>query len=206
MRYEVYQLARTYAIGFCQVYLQCPSELCVSRNNNRAVPLSEQVILDMVKRMEPPNPLKNSWEQNSLTLSSYEEFNNHDLQNLTNLISYAFDNPVSPLEDDNEKRETDRNSCAKSVLHQTDQACRRLVSQAMRTAKEKNASPETLQSLAKELNKSKTQVLQDLRNHIHSGLFISPVDSMDIKRAVDRTVVIFERELDTILRCLLSVK
>ncbi|XP_063077239.1 L-seryl-tRNA(Sec) kinase-like [Engraulis encrasicolus] len=206
MRYEVFQLARQYAVGFCQVYLQCTPELCVSRNSSRAVPLPELVILDMLKRIEPPNPEKNSWEQNSLTLSSSEKLGNHDMQSLTNLISYAFDNPVSPIIDDTEKREMDRESCANSVLHQADQTCRRLVSQAMRTAKEKNTSPENLQSLAKQLNKLKMQVLQELRNHIHQVLSINPDEAIDVKRAVNHTVDIFKKQLDTIFECSLAVK
>ncbi|XP_012688861.1 LOW QUALITY PROTEIN: L-seryl-tRNA(Sec) kinase [Clupea harengus] len=200
MRYEVYQLARKYAVGFCQVYLQCPTELCVSRNRSRTVPLSEEVILDMVKRMEPPNPLKNSWEQNSLTLNSCKELTNQDLQSLTTLIASAFDNPLSPFQDDTEKRDMDRQSCANSVVHQADQACRRLVSQAMLTAREKSISPETLQSLAKELNKSKTRLLQDLRKDLHRGFAISPDESMDIERAVGHTVVRFDGELKEIIQ------
>ncbi|XP_041939341.1 L-seryl-tRNA(Sec) kinase-like [Alosa sapidissima] len=206
MRFEVYQLARKYGVGFCQVYLQCPTELCVSRNRTRAVPLSEEVILDMVKRMEPPNPLKNSWEQNSLTLSSCEEFTNHDLQSLTTLISSAFDNPLSPFQNDTEKREIDRQSCANSVVHQADQACRRLVSQAMLTAREKSISSENLSSLAKELNKSKARVLQDLRKNVHCSPFISPDDSIDIERAVGHAVILFHRELEKIMSAVQQVR
>ncbi|XP_062382377.1 L-seryl-tRNA(Sec) kinase-like isoform X2 [Sardina pilchardus] len=205
MRYEVYQLARKYGVGFCQVYLQCPTELCVSRNRGRAVPLSEEVILEMVKRMEPPNPLKNSWEQNSLTLSSCEEFTNHNLQSLTTLISSAFDNPLSPFQNDTEKREMDRQSCANSVLHQADQACRRLVSKAMLTVREKSISSEHLSSLAKELNKSKARVLQDLRKDVNCGLFISPDDSIDTGRAVAHAVILFDRELGEIMSAVQQV-
>lgn len=58
------------SLGFCQVYLQCDLESCISRNQSRSQPVPTEVILEMVKRLESPNPHKNSWEINSITLNS----------------------------------------------------------------------------------------------------------------------------------------
>ncbi|XP_070783379.1 L-seryl-tRNA(Sec) kinase isoform X2 [Enoplosus armatus] len=135
MRYEVYQLARKYSLGFCQVYLQCDLESCISRNQSRSQPIPSEVILEMVNRLESPNPLKNSWETNSISLNTTDNLSACDIQRVMELISSALSNPLSPAEDNTEQTEADRLKCATSVLHQADQACRRLISEAMKTAR-----------------------------------------------------------------------
>ncbi|KAM9558060.1 L-seryl-tRNA(Sec) kinase-like isoform 1-T1 [Salvelinus alpinus] len=136
MRYEVYQLARKHSVGFCQVYVHCPVESCVRRNQLRPRPLPSDVIVDMARRMEPPNPQRNTWEKNSVTLDSEHHFTIEYIQRLVKVISTALENPLSPVQDNAEQKEADRQSCVSSVVHQADQACRRLVSQAMQGARE----------------------------------------------------------------------
>ncbi|KAG7256438.1 hypothetical protein CRUP_002867 [Coryphaenoides rupestris] len=80
MRYEVYQLARKCSLGFCQVFLDCSVQSCTRRNQERANPLPTDVILAMSKRLEPPNPQKNPWERNSITLNNSEHLSEMEMR------------------------------------------------------------------------------------------------------------------------------
>ncbi|XP_052371279.1 LOW QUALITY PROTEIN: L-seryl-tRNA(Sec) kinase-like [Oncorhynchus keta] len=194
MRYEVYQLARKHSVGFCQVYVHCPVESCVRRNQLRPQPLPSDVIVEMAKRMEPPNPQRNSWEQNSVTLDSEHHFTIEYIQRLVKVISTALENPLSPVQDNTEQQEADRQSCVSSVVHQADQACRRLVSQAMQEAREHQLPPERMRSLAADFNESKTTFLQDLRRQVLRGLPLTRGEDVEVERVVTRAVDVFNKE------------
>uniref|UniRef100_W5K9Y3 Phosphoseryl-tRNA kinase n=1 Tax=Astyanax mexicanus TaxID=7994 RepID=W5K9Y3_ASTMX len=199
MRYEVYQLARKYSTGFCQVYLHCPVEVCLSRNLDRGRPVPDEVIVEMSKRMESPNAAKNNWEETSLTLNS-TDFTNAHIQSLLQLMSSALKNPLSPVQDDSEQKEADRERCASSVVHQADQACRRLVSQAMVTARENKASSEVLRVLARDLSEQKTRFLQDLRRHVLHELPVSEGEAVDVERVVSRALTVFQQQREEVLQ------
>ncbi|NXF78213.1 PSTK kinase, partial [Sclerurus mexicanus] len=163
MRYEVYQLARRYSLGFCQLFLECPLECCLQRNRLRSDPVPEQTIHLMAKKIEMPDPKKNAWEQNSLILRS-SDFISEDNEEIINLLTTALENPVRPNEEeDTEQKEADRAICAASAVHQADQTCRRVISQAMKDARDKNILPSEMKSLAEELNKLKAEFLEDLK-------------------------------------------
>ncbi len=66
-------------LGFCQVYLHCDLESCISRNQSRSKPIPSEVILDMVKRLEPPDTKKNSWESNSISLNTTDNLSECDM-------------------------------------------------------------------------------------------------------------------------------
>ncbi|XP_072196982.1 L-seryl-tRNA(Sec) kinase [Excalfactoria chinensis] len=172
MRYEVFQLAREYSMGFCQLFLECPLELCLHRNRLRGSPVPEGTICRMARRMEVPEPEKNPWEQNSLILSSSacttEEQSDAGmveafLVQIMNLLGAALENPVKQNTENTEQKEADRAICAASAVHQADQTCRRIISQAMKEAKAKNLLPSEMKSLAEELNKIKAEFLEGLR-------------------------------------------
>uniref|UniRef100_A0A8C0VC84 Phosphoseryl-tRNA kinase n=1 Tax=Cyanistes caeruleus TaxID=156563 RepID=A0A8C0VC84_CYACU len=153
MRYEVYQLARKYSLGFCQLFLECPLECCLQRNRLRSDPVSEQTIQLMARKTEMPDLRKNAWEQHSLILSSSDCISEDKY--VTGLIlefslSAIFSGRTRAI-------------CAASTVHQADQACRRIISQAMQDAKGKNVLPSEMKSLAEELNKLKAEFLEDLR-------------------------------------------
>ncbi|NWS96187.1 PSTK kinase, partial [Mionectes macconnelli] len=162
MRYEVYQLARKYSLGFCQLFLDCPLECCLQRNRLRSDPVPEQTIHLMARKIEMPDLKKNAWEKHSLILSSSECIS-EDSEQIMNLLATALENPVRPNEEDTEQKDTDRAICAASAVHQADQACRRVISQAMKDARDKNVLPSEMKSLAEELNKMKAEFLEDLR-------------------------------------------
>ncbi|KAF4787796.1 hypothetical protein TURU_167707 [Turdus rufiventris] len=134
MRYEVYQLARKYSLGFCQLFLECPLECCLQRNRLRSDPVPEQTIQLMARKIEMPDLRKNAWEQHSLILNSSECISEDDEQ-IMNLLATALENPERPNEEDTEQKEAARAICAASAVHQADQACRRVISQAMQDAK-----------------------------------------------------------------------
>ncbi|XP_021382065.2 L-seryl-tRNA(Sec) kinase [Lonchura striata] len=162
MRYEVYQLARKYSLGFCQLFLECPVECCLQRNRLRSDPVPEQTIQLMARKIEMPDLRKNTWEQHSLILNSSECISEDDEQ-IMNLLATALENPERPIEEDTEQKEAARAICAASAVHQADQACRRVISEAMQDAKGKSLLPSEMRSLAEELNKLKAEFLEDLR-------------------------------------------
>nr|XP_056706453.1 L-seryl-tRNA(Sec) kinase [Euleptes europaea] len=166
MRYEVYQLARKYSLGFCQLFLDCQVEVCLQRNCQRTQPLPEETICAMAQKLEVPNSEKYTWEQNSLILKSTEYTLEDNLQ-LFSLLSTTLENPVKLLEENTKLKEADRALCAASFLHQADQAVRRIVSQTMKNAKDSKLTPSEMKSLAQELNKLKVEFLEDLK-HQHN--------------------------------------
>ncbi|XP_053197394.1 L-seryl-tRNA(Sec) kinase-like [Scomber japonicus] len=198
MRYEVFQLARKYSLGFCQVYLQCDLESCISRNQSRSEPIPSEVILEMAKRMEPPNPQRNSWETNSILLNTTENIPTCDIQRVMELISSALNNPLSPVEDNTEQKEADRQKCANSVVHQADQTCRRLISEAMKTARESQVPPNRMRSLATQLNESKARFLHNLRKQFLQEVPFSEED-IDVERVVKRAVDVFDNDKNELL-------
>ncbi|XP_063163367.1 L-seryl-tRNA(Sec) kinase [Candoia aspera] len=162
MRYEVYQLARQYSLGFCQLFLDCQVEVCLERNCQRKQPLPEETIFAMAGKLECPNPKKYMWEQNSLILKS-AGFSLEDNLQVFNLLSSALENPVKPMEENTEMKEMDRAICAASILHQADQALRRTISETMQNAKANSLTPSEMKSLSEELNKQKVKVLEELK-------------------------------------------
>ncbi|XP_066549871.1 L-seryl-tRNA(Sec) kinase isoform X1 [Amia ocellicauda] len=198
MRYEVYQLARKYSLGFCVLYLQCAMSTCLSRNRRRSRPLPDRVIEDMALRIEPPDPRKNPWEQSSLALCSTDGLSQQDGQKVMELIAAALDKPLSPVQDLSEEKDTARRICASSVLHQVDQACRRLVSQAMQDARDRDASPSGMRALAAELGQLKGRLLEDLRRR---ALQDGPAGLGDgVEAAVSRAVALFDRDKTDLMR------
>ncbi|XP_058262418.1 L-seryl-tRNA(Sec) kinase isoform X1 [Hemibagrus wyckioides] len=184
MRYPVYQLARRHSLGFCQLYLHCPLEVCLHRNRVRGQPVSDDVITMMSSRMEPPNTEKNQWEKKSVTVDNTHTVTHTQLQEVLQVISSAAENPLNPVQDDSEQREADRQRCACSVVHQVDQVCRRLVSQAMVTARERSVSGEQMKALSRDLSEEKSRFLQELRAQLLQQL------GQDECVCVDRVVTI----------------
>ncbi|XP_056324936.1 L-seryl-tRNA(Sec) kinase [Danio aesculapii] len=176
MRQQIQQLARRTGVGFCQVFLQCPLGVCVQRNRLRSRPLPDAVLLQMSERLEPPD----SREKHSLTLDG-QNITHTQLQQLMDLCVSALENPLRVR--DEQQQEADRQICASSVLHQADQTCRRAVSQTVKMARERQASPAELQLLSAELNRLKCVFLQELRRdvlqppHTHTPVHMQEVQA-----------------------------
>ncbi|XP_043911967.1 L-seryl-tRNA(Sec) kinase [Protopterus annectens] len=195
MRYEVFQLARKYSLSFCQVFLECPFEVCTQRNSERTCPIPEDTLVIMRQKMEPPDPIKNSWEQNSLILQTHGSIL-EDIHKVITLLTTAMEHPEKQLEDNTEQLEIDRAICASNILHQSDQTFRKLVSQAMKTAKDNKVPSCTLKQLAEELNKLKIFFLEDLRNRIiQQGQSHVPE-----KEVAEQITAQFDEEKDIVLQ------
>uniref|UniRef100_A0A3B4V5S8 Phosphoseryl-tRNA kinase n=1 Tax=Seriola dumerili TaxID=41447 RepID=A0A3B4V5S8_SERDU len=196
MRYEVYQLARKRDQLSLQIHWGLES--CISRNQSRSEPIPTEVILEMVKRLESPNPQKNPWETKSIYLNTTDNF-----QKVMELISSALSNPLSPVEDNTEqkwwKMYSARLKCASSVVHQADQACRRLISEAMKTARENQVSSGHMRSLATQLNESKATFLHNLRKQLLQETSLTQEEDFDVERVVKRAVDVFDHEKKEIL-------
>uniref|UniRef100_A0A673FQK6 L-seryl-tRNA(Sec) kinase-like n=1 Tax=Sinocyclocheilus rhinocerous TaxID=307959 RepID=A0A673FQK6_9TELE len=191
MRYQIQQLARKYGVGFCQVFLQCPLHVCLQRNRCRSQPVPDDVLLQMCERMEPPNEIRNPWEQQSLTLDSTDGIADGHVQKLMDLLASALENPLSPVQDESLQKEADRRICASSVLHQADQTCRRLVSQALTSARQ--ASPDVLKALAKALNELKTVFLQELKKDVLHRVSVFPEEPVDMEKLLMDVSAAFQR-------------
>lgn len=162
MRYQVYQLARKHSAGFCQLFLDCTVELCLQRNRQRNISLPDEIIHVMSRKLERPNPEKNPWEQKSLILDMSECTWDSCRPRVMGLIEIALESPVKYLPEDTEQKDGDRAIAASNLLHQADQAFRRIVSQTMEKAQGK-VPPKEKKVLAKELHRLKGDVLQELR-------------------------------------------
>ncbi|NWR76389.1 PSTK kinase, partial [Centropus unirufus] len=167
MRLEVYRLARRYSLGYCQIFLECPLECCLQRNRLRTHPVPDETIRAMAGRMEVPDGERHAWERNSLILNSSSTAPEHD-ERILALLALALETPVQPAEEaeqeNTEQKEADRAACAASAVHRADQACRRIISRAMRDAKDHNVPPGAMRSLAEELNRLKAEFLEGLRH------------------------------------------
>ncbi|XP_035125278.1 L-seryl-tRNA(Sec) kinase isoform X2 [Callithrix jacchus] len=180
MRYEVYQLARKYSLGFCQLFLDCPLETCLQRNGQRPRALPAETIHLMGRKLEKPNPEKNAWEHNSLTLQSPACASGASLE-VTDLLLTALENPVKYAEDNMEQKDTDRIICSTNILHTADVTLRRIVSQTMKEAKDERVLPYNLKLLAEELNKLKAEFLEDLKQGNKKNLcFQQTTDVSDV--------------------------
>ncbi|XP_053703408.1 L-seryl-tRNA(Sec) kinase isoform X1 [Synchiropus splendidus] len=204
MRYEVFQLARENSLSFCQVYLQCSLELCLSRNQTRPHPVPADVISEMNKRLVAPNSQKNSWENNSITLDTTNTLTVNDIQRVMECIRSAFNNPLSPIEDNTEQKEADRQKCAASILHQTDQACRRLISEAMKTARDNRVPSDTMKTLAAQLNESKNRFLHNLRTQSLQQSPFTPEEDINVDLVVKRAVGLFGHETKEIMSTVIN--
>ncbi|KAM7329449.1 hypothetical protein ACRRTK_011062 [Alexandromys fortis] len=162
MRYEVYQLARKYSLGFCQLFLDCPLETCLLRNGQRPQPLPNETIRLMERKIEKPNSEKNAWEHNSLVIPSSSCSLEASVE-VTDLLLTALENPIKCVEDNTEQKETDRIICSTNILHQADETLRRTISQTMKEAKDEKIPLNNLKRLAEDLNKLKADFLEDLR-------------------------------------------
>ncbi|XP_032985905.1 L-seryl-tRNA(Sec) kinase isoform X3 [Rhinolophus ferrumequinum] len=168
------------SLGFCQIFLDCSLETCVRRNDQRPRALPAETIHLMGRKIEEPNPEKNAWEHRSLTIQS-PAFSSEASPELIDLLLTALENPVKYVEDNMEQKETDRIICSTNILHQADQTLRRIVSQTMKEAKDEQVLPYNLKLLAEELNKLKTEFLEDLRQGNKKYLcFQQTIDISDV--------------------------
>ncbi|XP_051530265.1 L-seryl-tRNA(Sec) kinase-like [Myxocyprinus asiaticus] len=199
MRYEIYQLARKNSLGFCQVFLRCELHVCLQRNQQRSQRVPDEVLQQMSIRMEPPDPTRNSWEQQSLTVDNTENITDADVLKMMDMLVFALENPLRPVQDDSQQKEADRQICASSVLHQADQTCRRIISQTVTSARENQASSVVLKALAKELNELKTRFLRELKKEVLHRVSVCPEEPVNTEKLLMDAARAFERDTHEIV-------
>ena len=70
MRHECLQLARKHQAAYVQLYIRCPVEIALQRNESRSQDqrVPEAVIRCMACVFEVPDPQKRAWEANTIVL------------------------------------------------------------------------------------------------------------------------------------------
>ncbi|KAM4030741.1 L-seryl-tRNA(Sec) kinase [Anomaloglossus baeobatrachus] len=195
MRHAVFQLARKYSLGFCQIYLHCSVDCCLLRNNRRTDRVTDRTIILMDSKTEKPNPEKNTWEKSSLFLDGSAGIDMDKFSvRITNLMKQALENPVLPMEDDSEEKERDRDICATNVIHQEDQNLRRVISETMQTVKGL-VSAKDIKQIAQEVQQAKSKALDRLRQSITGQSVLTP--SSESTSGVQSS---FREEVDCILQ------
>ncbi|ELU08829.1 hypothetical protein CAPTEDRAFT_208134 [Capitella teleta] len=130
MRYDYYQLARKYKVGFAQLHFPCDVSVALERNSERAEKVACDVIRSMAGKFEKPNT-ENEWEKFSM-----EWHDSSHLSTVLALLDDALGHPVQSLpEEDPTMRIESQLKCSQSVMHQIDQILRTLVSQCMAEVK-----------------------------------------------------------------------
>jgi len=163
MRYEFYQIARKHSLGFCQLYLQASLQTATEFNSQRGVSEVPSCVIErMNENLEPPNPLKNSWEKFSFSLpvSSNAEFN---FELVDTVVNTALQYPERPLEDHTEEKDRDRVVCSANLVHQADNHLRSIVNKRMFELKEQNLDKHEMKSSATKFYSIKQEVLEDLK-------------------------------------------
>lgn len=115
----------------------------------RNQPITDDVIVAMATKIEPPNTHYNSWETNSIVINTDSEIESQ-LPRIMSLVKTAMLNPVQPIEEtDPALTAESRQICSSNIIHQSDQILRKIVSQKMTNLKGITEDKSTLQQLSK---------------------------------------------------------
>jgi len=173
MRYEYFQLARTYCVGFCQLYFDITLQQALKYNKKRCTELQvpDNIIETMFKKIEPPHN-KHLWESNSVFVTS----NSNDHQNpiIENVISCITNALLNPEKIDNTKiqKEESRQITNSNSLHQIDNLLKQLIGHLIRTQVKETISPNNPETVAKYLSSRRLSLLKQIR----AGSVMLPVN------------------------------
>ncbi|XP_076364839.1 phosphoseryl tRNA kinase [Tachypleus tridentatus] len=165
MRYQWFQLAKKYSVGFCQLFLQCTLKEAIQRNKIRVNKVPESVIINMFKKSEIPDMDQNKWEKNSLiidTSAGSNWFYSH-LNKIISLIHHAAINPYYSIEKDESEKQAALATCCCNTIHQADKILRTLTGEKITAVKKTTNSKQELQQYAKRVNNARQAVLTKLR-------------------------------------------
>lgn len=146
MRFEVFKMAKKLRLGFAQIFLNTPLDVCISRNSARLSPLPSEILMRMETTLEPPAPSKYTWERNSLTLSD-----NHKFELIFDLITKSWEQPI-------DESPVNRSYHENSPVHYADLALRRIVKNLMMAAPIAERP-----RLIEELKVKKKNILDDIK-------------------------------------------
>uniref|UniRef100_A0A0A9XV27 L-seryl-tRNA(Sec) kinase n=1 Tax=Lygus hesperus TaxID=30085 RepID=A0A0A9XV27_LYGHE len=148
MRYDVYKIAKKFNLGFGQIFLDVPLEVCIRRNMSRTKPLNSETINKMKALLEPPEPSRNSWEAYSVIFSS----DGPNLEVIYDLIAETWMNPC--CEEPAVVFVPQKNS----NVHYADLALRQIIKSIVR-----NTLPEARADLTRKLAHKKKLILEDIK-------------------------------------------
>lgn len=161
MRFQWFQIAKQYQMGFAQIYIECQLELALIRNNQRITHqiVPDHVIFKMNQHFQSDS-FKNS-QFRTLTIQINTEIND----DIKNLIIDAINDPIKS--DDNqmkliENQTKSRNITSSNLVHQVDCTLRDLISIRI-----KNDSDKDNNQNGKLLSKVKQSILSELKHDIN---------------------------------------
>ena len=128
MRYDYYKIARENGLGFIQVMMKSDIDTSQKRNKERESLIPDEVISKMASRFEEPT-LSNSWDNSTIFIEEYTE---QSTISIWDELIKSLDNPVKPLQMNEEETIEAQIKCAKNVIHQADLILRKLVSKSMK--------------------------------------------------------------------------
>lgn len=153
MRAAWFRLARSYSLGFCQVFLLCPTEDAVRRNAARCAPVPEQTITTMAEKFELPR--SEPWEERTVTVNGRQG----SLEEVMALVEAASKEPWSPVETASVPREP----VPASQLHIWDLELRAIVAKLINQAQGEKSCKSELQAWCIQVQKARQNVLAYIR-------------------------------------------
>ena len=177
MRYEYYQLAAKYYVGYLQIFVQCKASDALLYNMSRpeSSRVPDIVIMEMDNKFESPCE---SWE-NFLTVERIGLGEKEALIAIWNRIQQSLNNPVATIKILEEKKivSLQNKLCNDhNILHNVDKVLRRKVSQTVRERKEENA-----RVLALRLNDIRQSILESIK----TGVIVTPTDAWTSDGAIN---------------------
>ena len=180
MRYEYYKLARKNSLGFSQVSVKCPVELCMQRNLTRYNSVAEDIITAMNEKFETCAEV---WENNSLCISSNDS---RAICKLNKLIQKLLNDPLHPVPDDNENinKAIAQETSLKNVIHQSDLIVRHIVSERIKLTTNQTC----IKEVARQANHCRSRIMDGLR----SGKIVITTDiHQDVQCCDTSTLFVF---------------
>ncbi|XP_062517353.1 L-seryl-tRNA(Sec) kinase-like [Corticium candelabrum] len=191
MRYEIFQMARTFQCGFGQLALTCTVADAIYRNKMRSTQVSDDSINRMGARLEMPDVESHSWEARSfvvVSLNVEHELGSEICRFICNLFLY----PVRPLIDEarEECKAASKAANLESVIHQADRILRKCVAGTMRITKGINKQE------MKEMSEKANSVRRIILGKVKSGLL--PLAPGGTKNISDNISSVFYDELHSL--------
>jgi len=164
MRHEFFTIAREQCMGFCLLYCHAPVDICLQRNAKReqATRVPDSVILDMDKKLEEPDLLKNECDTYCLQVG-YVGSRKSKIRVIHYVFTRALENPVSPLPlDRTEVIEKERKICSENAVHQADLILRKWLHSELIVSS--TTSAKSKKQLSQEMVQMKRLTLEKLRS------------------------------------------
>lgn len=161
MRYEYFQLARKHNVGFCQCYIECATEVAIHQNQSRDIQVPTVAIEAMAKNLQPPHPHEQTWECNTVVISS-ESSARTDI--VWDIVEKSLESPVPSLENRDEEIAEARLRCSLSVAHQADLILRGLVGTLIKEAKANKGFHTKLSEFSRSVNSGRQSIIAGIRD------------------------------------------